>query len=390
MSRKKILWLCSWYPSKIEPFNGDFIQRHAKAASLYNDIYVIHVIGDNSRSAQRISTEINIDGNLVEFRVYYKKSNSWWGRLLGHYQLLRQYKNAVRTYIEASGAPGLVHVHVPIKAGIIALWMKKKYNTPYLVTEHWGIYNDVEANNYSTKSGAFKHFTKKIIRNASDFISVSKFLGEGINKLVIEKKYEIVPNVVNTELFNYQPANASSFRFIHVSNMVPLKNAEGILRAFKLLSDKITNVDLIMVGDTDPSIRELASTMNFKEGIVKFRGEVPYQQVAKEMQQANCFVLFSNIENSPCVIGEALCCGLPVIAANVGGVPELLDDTKGMLIEARNEMALVNAMQQMIDNYSRYDRSKIALDAKEKFSYEKVGSQMDLIYTNIMATRGNT
>ena len=51
-----------------------------------------------------------------------------------------------------------------------------------------------------------------------------------------------------------------------------------------------------------------------------------------EMQQAHSFVLNSNIENAPCVISEALCCGLPVIATRVGGVPEMVDKFNGILV----------------------------------------------------------
>ncbi|HQV61525.1 MAG TPA: hypothetical protein PLG08_12150, partial [Chitinophagaceae bacterium] len=53
MSRKKILWLCSWYPAKTDPYNGDFIQRHARAAALYNDIYIIHVAGDETGNTKK-------------------------------------------------------------------------------------------------------------------------------------------------------------------------------------------------------------------------------------------------------------------------------------------------------------------------------------------------
>src|SRR5262245_35962249 len=99
MTKKKILWLCSWYPGKTEPFNGDFIQRHAQAASLYNDIYVVHVTGDTSGLIKTTTTEIKEENGLTEHIVYYKKSGTAWGRFAGHYQLLSLYKNAIREYI---------------------------------------------------------------------------------------------------------------------------------------------------------------------------------------------------------------------------------------------------------------------------------------------------
>ena len=48
-----VLWLPSWYPNKLAPFDGDFIQRHAKAAALYNDILVIYAVPDEERKTHR-------------------------------------------------------------------------------------------------------------------------------------------------------------------------------------------------------------------------------------------------------------------------------------------------------------------------------------------------
>ena len=48
MSRKKVLWLVSWYPNRLAPFNGDFIKRHAEAVSLYHDVQVIYVVRDTN------------------------------------------------------------------------------------------------------------------------------------------------------------------------------------------------------------------------------------------------------------------------------------------------------------------------------------------------------
>ncbi len=385
MGQKKILWLCSWYPGKTEPFNGDFIQRHAGAAALYNDIYVIHVIGDASGQIKKTVEEINKQGQLTEQIIYFKKSSSVPGRFIGQYRLFSLYRKAIKKYIAEYGLPDLVHVHIPMKAGLMALWMKRRFGVSYLVTEHWGIYNEVEKMNYSTRNNGFRNFTKMIFNNATKFISVSRYLAEGVNRLVLKKDYAVIPNVVNTNLFFYKEKTNSVFRFIHVSNMVPLKNAEGILSAFKLFAEKLSNVQLVMAGDTDPAIRHYAAGLGLTDDKVIFRGEISYAQVANEMQQSNCLILFSNIENSPCVIGEALCCGLPVIATNAGGIPELLDESNGVLIEPKDETALANAMQKMMNDYVKYSHNKIAEDAQCKFSYEVIGKKMDEIYSSLEA-----
>ena len=135
-----------------------------------------------------------------------------------------------------------------------------------------------------------------------------------------------------------------------------------------------------MVGDRDPAIREFAIALGLPDSAIRFRGEIPYNQVAKEMQEADSLIVFSNIENSPCVIAEALCCGLPVIATRVGGIPELVDQTNSILIEPRNQDLLVEAMKDMIGSKEKYDRPKIAVIAQGKFNYKVIGNKFDEMY----------
>lgn len=387
MARKKILWLCSWYPDKREPFNGDFIQRHAYAAALHNDIYVIHVVEDISEDAGETTQVINQTDGLTENIIYYKRPSSFLGKLFSYYRWLVVSRKAIQQYVKENGKPELVHVHIPIRAGISGLWAKRKYNIPYVVTEHWGIYNDIEVYNYKNKSAAFKKWTERIISKAAALISVSSYLAEGMNKLVTKKEYTVIPNTVNTDLFYYKEQTNSLFTFIHVSNLVPLKNAEGILRAFALVLQQKHTAKLVIVGDSTPDIKLVAGKLGIPEANISFCGEVPYRQVASEMQQSQCLVLFSNIENSPCVIGEALCCGLPVIATNVGGIPELVDGTNAILIPPKNEAALAAAMIEVMNNYLQYNCKKIAEDAAGKFSYPVIGGQLDVVYTTVITNK---
>ncbi|HWR32026.1 MAG TPA: glycosyltransferase [Chitinophagaceae bacterium] len=384
MHSKKVLWLCSWYPSRLEPFNGDFIQRHAQAASIYKDITVIYVVRDfKGEVTKSIYTETKKQNSLTEITIFYyvmAARINFFEKIASFRKYKSVYKAAIRKYFEENGKPALVHVHIPVKAGLLGLWIKRKYKVPYILTEHWGIYNNVEEANYQSKSAFFKRISKQIFREAKKFISVSKYLGIGVNKLVTKKDFEIIPNAVRTDLFYFNEKPVSISRFIHVSGMIPLKNAEGILRAFKIVSEKNIKTELVMVGDTNPFIRKFAAELGLKEDIVRFCGEVPYEVVAEEMQQACCFVLFSHIENSPCVISEALSCGLPVIATNVGGIPELIEEYNGIMVVPGDEEALAAAMLFVINNQHRYNRNEIAETAKRKFSYNVIGKKIEEVY----------
>jgi glycosyltransferase involved in cell wall biosynthesis len=96
-------------------------------------------------------------------------------------------------------------------------------------------------------------------------------------------------------------------------------------------------------------------------------------------------VLFSFYENQPCVILESLCSGLPVIATRVGGIPELIQDDNGLLVDAGNEEQLLQAMKTMIQKEKNYDRKKISSLASARFSYEYVGKDICSVYDSVPA-----
>lgn len=385
MSRKKILWLCSWYPDRVQPFNGDFVQRHARAAALYNDIYVVHVAGDPAMK-KKVEEVITVSNGLTEVVVYYKNNNSFYGKAINHLRWLRCAKEAVAKYISENGVPDLVHVQVPFKMGIIARRLNKEQGFPYVVTEHWAIYDPDSPFTYRKMPFFVRNIISRTIADCLLFLPVSNNLGKLVNAHIARKKFDVIDNTVDTGFFCFEARESkrNGFRFVHVSTMNSLKNAEGLLRAFSALLQAGGNAELDMVGDTTPGIRNYAAALEFPEGTVRFHGEVSNTEVAAFMRKADCFVLFSNVENSPCVIGESLCCGLPVIATTVGGIAELVTEKNGILVAAGDETALAAAMKKVSENHSMFDRKEIAENAFSRFSYPVIGKKIDEIYQSIL------
>jgi glycosyltransferase involved in cell wall biosynthesis len=378
MARKNILWLVSWYPNRNDRFDGDFIQRHARAAALFNDIHVIFVT--NALIEEDVVEEWNEDKGLTEQVIYFKEQKGIFKKVLKQMAWRKLYLNAVEDYIKKNGKPVCVHVHIPWKVGLIALWIKRRYKVPFIVTEHWGIYNNVVKDNIETRPSIVKRLLKKIFSGSEIFISVSRYLAESINAIVIKKDAVIIPNVVDTSVFCFSGKENSVFRFIHVSNMVPLKNVSGILQAAKILKDSGQDFELIMIGNRSNQYVAEAKEMDLLNTHVFFKGEIKYEDVANEMKRANAFILFSDIENSPCVISEALCCGLPVIATEAGGIPELINRENGIMVQPGNISTLTEAMERMLQEYHFYLKKNFAEQARIKFNYQRIGKMFDEIY----------
>jgi glycosyltransferase involved in cell wall biosynthesis len=334
------------------------------------------------QSAQQVGleTDSTISEGLSEQIIYLPKQTNFFGKLQNYLQWQNQFKKVIDDYCK-NGLPHVIHVHIPWKAGLVALWAKKKYKLPYILTEHWGIYNNVAEDNIHTKSFLQKLLLKRIFMGSKSFITVSKFLGEGVNKTLLKKHYTVIPNVVDTRLFYPVSRKYPRFTFVHVSNMVPLKNVEGIIHAFyQFLLQTKSNAQLILIGNRNKTYHQIAEDVQLLNRSVFFRGEISYQAVAKEMQHSHVFVLNSNIENSPCVIGEALCCGLPVITSNVGGIPELVNQENSLLVEPGKTHSLTAAMVEIYNRYPQYNSSKIANSAKNMFSFSSVARQIHSLY----------
>ena len=383
-----VLWLASWYPNEIDAFTGDFIERHAIAVSRYVKPTVLVILKDESLRANKTKVKKTAESNLTVYRVYYGKTNmpvsieSIWSAKR-YFKLQKQLYYQIE---KETGRPDIVHVHVAMKAGIFALYLKKKYQIPYLVTEHWTGYYPQSVPSIYDNNFFYRRINKKVLQKASLFLPVTKDLGETIHENFNPVAYTVIPNVVNTSLFFYQQFESPKFRFIHPSLMSYQKNPEGILQACFLVKNKGYDFELLMIGNEDQELINKAAEINLLNKVVFFKPAVPYSTIAREMQQSSALLLFSRFENLPCVILEALCCGLPVITSQVGGVSEVVNDTNGILVENENVEQLAVAMCTLIDTYALYNRENIANTASDKFNFDTVAKQYLNQYKKVIDT----
>ncbi|MFL5773498.1 MAG: glycosyltransferase, partial [Flavisolibacter sp.] len=211
MIRKKILWLVSWYPNRSDRFDGDFIQRHARAAAIKNDIHVIFV--KSIVSEREMEEEWNYVTGLTEQLIYFRNRTGPFRKWKQFKTWKKAFTNAVDAYISKNGFPDCVHVHIPWKAGLIGIWVKNKYHLPFILSEHWGIYDS------EIKNPAYRKLLRKIYNESGAFISVSQYLATRIEETMNKRADVILPNVVDTSLFHIGNEKYSKFTFIHVSNM---------------------------------------------------------------------------------------------------------------------------------------------------------------------------
>lgn len=372
----KILWLPSWYPSKADPFTGDFIQRHAAAVALCRPVHVIFVVKDKNANGKTATVSTVITGNLTETIAYIKPLTTGIGpvdKIISFLKHITTGRQLVKEFISKEGAPAIVHVHVALWAGLTALWIKAKFKIPYLVTEHWTGYQKKATDNVYNRGFFFRKSLKKVLQNAAVLLPVGDNLGKLINHRIVKIPYSVIPNTVDTRYFTFSSPSTAVFRFIHISGMNFQKNCEGILRTFAELILYKNEVELVMVGPAGHKLKALADSLGLQKHVL-WTGEISYREVAIQLGHASCLVMFSRFENLPCVILEALCCGLPVISTNVGDVAGVVNNTNGLLVKSENDRELLEAMKAMIIDKDVYNRRTISENAKCLFNYQVIGN----------------
>lgn len=372
--RHKILFISSWFPNKIEPTNGNFVQRHAEAVSLLHDVEVLHAIGNFNQKEKFVFDDQVVNG-IRTLIVYYKNSKN------PLQNFLRRMK-AYQLGFKKIQKPDLVHGNVLHNNLLFAVYLKKKFGIPFVVTEHWTALREINRNKLPFQK---KLIAKFIGNQSSMLLPVSKDLEKGLKSLPIKTKMKVVPNVVDDTVFKPKTSENEKITFIHVSSLIPRKNPEKIIEAAINLWEKGFDLNLKIGGDGDikPLMNQIEKS-SFRDKIEIF-GELTISEVAEKMKNADCFILFSDDENQPCVIAESFASGIKVISTNVGGISEFFPDNFGILLEKVDVKLLEEAMIKVLNSELNSSKKEISHYAEQTFSKQKIAEKFSEIYNQVLS-----
>lgn len=180
----------------------------------------------------------------------------------------------------------------------------------------------------------------------------------------------------------------NGFLVLYVGRIVAHKRIEDLMDAFKIVHKKIPSAKLMIVG-TGPMRQELenyASHIGIEE-YTRFTGYVSDKKKYRMMKKADVLVLPSVMEGFGLVLIEAMACGTPVIAVDLGGPKEVVTDNKtGFLVSPRQPKGMAEKILILLRNHEL--RQVIGKDARlkveESFTWEKTAERIESLYLKVL------
>lgn len=248
--------------------------------------------------------------------------------------------------------------------------------------------------------GIFSRWVYRITFKNSYVILQSQSLCGDISKVkdVIRKIFVIHNAIPFTQTTFPKKISQDFLTFINISTVIPAKGQMDILKAAqKLIEQNINSFQIILVGqifDHDYDIQmKIFVTKHSLEKHIHFKGALFNEEKTRELENANIFLFPSHNESFGLVSIEAMRAGLPVIATNVGSLPEIVEQGCGFLYPPGDIEALAKHMMYFIKNKDAIaPMGKKAFEIfTRKFTFEIFEQKMHQVFLDVLqSTKPNT
>jgi glycosyltransferase involved in cell wall biosynthesis len=322
------------------------------------------------------------------------------------------FSTSLLTRLLAMDPPDLFHLHTGKRLGGIIRTVAKYHNRPYVVTLHGGICDGPEEEQKrwtEPREGSLEWGqilsalvgSRSVLDDAHAILCVNRKEKKLLQEKFPEKRVEWIPNSVSVA--HYRKGNGAAFRQAHgipanarvllnVGRIDPQKNQLDTLEIYNRITSENANTHLVLTGlETDADYARslksaiLASPLSRQ---IHLLGSLPpgSPELIDAYHGANLFLLSSIHEPFGIVLLEAWAAGLPVVAANVGGVPSFIDDgMNGMLYGSKNISEAVSCVKMLLNNSTFCDSiRRRASESVQRFDVARTTDNLIHLYEAVL------
>lgn len=380
-----ILIVASWYPDESHPTNGSFVEEQARMLAKYgHQVTVLHpyLLGSFSTALfQKNVNEVQRRNGIQVLHVGVKPM------LLGFRKLAydKLYRTCLKT-LEKNNIKlhdfDVIHSHALFMGGYIAMNLAKKTEKGFFHTEHTSglIFNSAQY----TKSDI--GIIKQVYHVAQKVFFVSCFALEKTlaqYKIESDNRFLVIPNVVDDSFFQHPllRINEKPFKYINISNIVPRKRVDMLLRAWEQVLGSYSDSKLTIAGEGPelPKLIKIVADLKLEDS-VSFLPKLGRVEVKEQISEHHVLVSTSEVETFGLTVAEAQAMGKPVVVTDSGGVRDIVDENTGIVC-GNTSQSIAHGLIRIQELYTDYNPNHIRLGVKTKFSLDVVYSELLKHYT---------
>lgn len=299
--------------------------------------------------------------------------NPYFANSFNPFRALKAFSLVKKTSLEFS--PDIVHAHSSFAGVITRIAIRNKI--PTIFTAHsWAFTNGASVFRKVVASIVERYISKY----SSKIICVSEFDRKLALRFRIAQSEKLV--AVHNGVKNQDTNSIRSNSIVSVGRLTYPKEYGLLLEAFKQAKVSM-NLEIIGDGPDKESILEKIIDLGLTDR-VSLLGALAPEEVRNKLSSASVFALISKHEGLPLTIIEAMSAGLPVIASRVGGIPEEIDETCGILVE-NNVEEISTAIKLLSDqNKQRQMGESARRKFENEFTLEKFIHETELVYRSLV------
>jgi len=357
----RVLEVCQEFPNAYYPQFGTFIKQSIDSIAFQNinltmvspKPFVIPVSNMPYHNFHKLPSIQSTDKYSIHYpRYIYCVPKKYFYPLTGI-----SYSYFVSNYIKKNVMKhDLIHAHFSYPDGYGMIKLAREWNVPFVISALGTIERKI-----AYEANLTSKFIIKSLNLANAVLSVSEDLKSHIINLGIEEsKIIVVPNGVNINLF--KPRSKIDLRrklnlpiekniVIYIGSLRKIKGVDFLIEAARYFLN--SNTILVLLGRDDglkKALLERSKKLEIAEKII-FLNQLPHDEIPLWVSASDLLVLPSISEGRPNVILEALASEVPVVATNVGGIPEIVSDgINGFLVYERNILEFAEKVDLLLNN----------------------------------------
>ena len=306
--------------------------------------------------------------------------------------------SSLKTFLETVKSNDLIHVHGhPYLSSFLAAKIAKRYSKPLVLTQHNTF---IEYNNIWDTAEKLNDLAvgKQVLKEADKIIVVSNATRNYVLSLGAEpEKTEVLHNGVDLDRFKPLPEVKDEMRkklsisekacvALTVRRLVYKNGIDTLLESAEIAVKENSNLVFVVVGEgpdfeeVKAKIAQLGIQRNFR-----LTGFVSDEDLPFYYNVADLFVLPSKSgEGLPLVALEAMACGLPVIATDVGGILEVISEDYGKLVPPNLPISLAEGILEFSCKDLAMLKKKLRTIMEQKYSWERNVKKLEKIYEELI------